>query len=610
MKIIMVLTSFHWRFIKRLVVLVPIYTLLRFGFYLSQIDNYSAYPLTDILTSFIYGWRFDIAALCLINAPLLILSFFNYTNRYFLILERVLFVFLNAGAIIISLNDYELFNFTGKRLSIDFFLIADDILLQLPQIMLFYWYFTVAGFFLLYAVYYLDRRFFKVTSHKFKFLSHLIIPILLCGLTFVGIRGGLQSKSINVQSAFVQGSNALGQLVLNTPYHFVRTLKSSRVVTPQFIDNSRIGEFVSNPDHSFTQDRYRNVVLIILESFSSEYMEEGYMPFLSSLAKDSIFLQKHLANGRKSIEALPSLLCAIPSLLQEPFPKSTFQGNKITCFPDVLKKHQYTNYFFHAGNHGTMGFDSFTRSHGFERYFSREDYPSKDDFDGTWGIFDGPYLKYVVEEISAMPEPFLAGVFTLSSHQPYSIPEEFKDKFPKGTLEIHESIGYADFALKEFFDFAKTKDWYEKTLFVITADHTSKLATKKYSNMIGQYRVPLLLFAPGLDFRGNFDFVTQHSDIPHTILDFLGLPADGMSLMGQSILSPNKRMAFNLVGGAQYVLVQNEGIIIHTENEQLFYNYDWKTGQISLAGRSEDLTLSAYLQYFFTSLISNSFELK
>lgn len=606
----MFLTSFHWRLLKRLLILFPIYSFLRLGFYLTHLENYSIYTPTDVFISFFYGLRFDLAALCLVNAPLLILSFLNCTHRAFLIFERVLFVFLNAGAIIISLNDYELFNFTGKRLSIDFFYIADDIVTQLPQIMVFYWYFTLAGFLLLYLVYYLDSKFLKVSSHRFKIVPHLLVPIVLLGAFFIGIRGGLQSKSINVQSAFVQGSNELGQLVLNTPYHFIRTLKSSRVVTPRFIADSRIREFVKVPAQTFAQDTHRNIVLIILESFSSEYMEEGYMPFLSSLAKESLFLEKHLANGRKSIEALPSLLCSIPSLLNEPFPKSTFQGNKITCFPDILKKHHYTNYFFHAGNRGTMGFDAFTRSHGFEKYFSREDYPSKEDFDGTWGIFDGPYLKYVVDEISKMPEPFLASVFTLSSHQPYSIPEDLKGVFAKGTLEIHESIGYADFALKEFFDFARKQSWYEKTLFVITADHTSKLGSKKFSNMIGQYRVPLLLFAPGLKFEGDFDFVTQHSDIPHTILDFLGIPADGMSLMGQSILSPNKRLAFNLVGGAQYVLVENDGYSVLKEDEHVAYQYNWKTGEITRKGKSEDLTLSAYLQYFFTSLISNSFELK
>lgn len=603
-------TSFHKRFLKRFIILLPFYSLIRLGFFLFHRDSYQVHTISEVLTSFIHGVRFDIAALCLVNAPLLLLSFISSTKKSFITFERFLFVFLNAGAIIISINDYELFNFTGKRLSLDFFLIADDILTQLPQILAYYWPFTILGLFLLYIFFFLDKKFFSVHSEHFSLTTHLITPILMSGFLFVGIRGGLQSKSINVQSAFTQGSNELGQLVLNTPYHFVRTLKSSRVINPRFMSEHEVKDWVSVPGQSFVQETHKNVVLIILESFSMEYMDEGYMPFLSSLSKEALFFDKHLANGRKSIEALPSLLCSIPSLLNEPFSKSTFQGNRITCFPDILKSHGYTNYFFHAGNRGTMGFDSFTRSHGFEKYFAREDYPFKTDFDGTWGIYDGPYLQYVAREISKMPEPFLAGVFTLSSHQPYSIPEEMKGKFNKGTLEIHESIGYTDFALKEFFEFAKTQEWYEKTLFVITSDHTQKLASKKYTNIIGQYRVPLLLFAPGMNFSGDYDFVTQHSDIPHTILDFLGLPAKDMSLMGQSILSSNKRLAFNLVGGAQYLMVQNDGFSILKDNEVSRYHYDWESGEVTPAEGGSESLINAYLQYFFSSLISNSFELK
>src|SRR5690606_9746402 len=118
----------------------------------------------------------------------------------------------------------------------------------------------------------------------------------------------------------------------------------------------------------------------------------------------------------------------------------------------------YTNYFFHAGSRGTMGFEAYTLANGFQKYFSREDY-GPHDFDGSWGIFDLPYLQYVSNKISDMKEPFVAGIFTLSSHQPYRIPDEFNGKFPKGSLEIHESIGYADFALRKFFETAEKEKW-------------------------------------------------------------------------------------------------------------------------------------------------------
>ncbi len=606
----MVFTKAHKRLLKRLILLLPVYTLIRIGFYLNHQDAFVGVGRENILLSFLLGIRFDIAALCLLNVPVVILSFFNVKNDRFEKIERLLFVFLNAFGIITSINDYELFNFTGKRLSLDFFYIADDILTQLPQIMFYYWHYSFFGFFFLYLFYRFDRKLFPLKISPYNFVSTFVTPFILVALCFVGIRGGLQSKSINVQSAFIQGNNELGQLVLNTPYHFVRTLKSSRINRPHFVPNEVVPHYVHQTLYPSGVLSKRNVVLIILESFSLEYIEEGYTPFLSTLIPEGLYFDKHLANGRKSIEALPSILCSIPSLLIEPFSKSTFQGNKITCLPDLLRKAGYTNHFFHAGSRGTMSFDSFVLSHGFDKYFAREDYPLKDDFDGTWGIYDGPYLQYVGDQISKMPEPFMAGVFTLSSHQPYAIPPALKDVFNKGKLEIHESIGYADWALKNFFEYAKKQPWYERTLFVITADHTSKLSSLKFNNLLGNYRVPLLLVAPGHKFEPTPSLVTQHSDIPYTVLDLLGLEADGLSLMGRSAFGKRGQGAFNLIGGNNYIFARTEGLYTSSADGQVtFQTYDWSTGQLGAASPSEDLELKAYLQYFFNSLISNNFKL-
>src|SRR5690606_29342484 len=93
--------------------------------------------------------------------------------------------------------------------------------------------------------------------------------------------------------------------------------------------------------HSIIQEKKLNIVFLIMESFSLEYMEQGYMPFLSSLKEEALFYPYHLANGRRSIEALPSLLCGLPSLINDPISKSIYQGNKFICLPQILKEQGY-----------------------------------------------------------------------------------------------------------------------------------------------------------------------------------------------------------------------------------------------------------------------------
>ena len=128
-----------------------------------------------------------------------------------------------------------------------------------------------------------------------------------------------------------------------------------------------------------------------------------------------------------------------------------------------------------------MYFDTMAQRFGFDEYIGMDEYPNKDHYDGKWGIFDHHFLKFCADRMNRQKKPFFFNtIFTLSSHHPYTIPEGFKNQFPKGELEIHESMGYSDKSLEMFFDYAKKQDWYENTLFIITADHTQKARTKDF----------------------------------------------------------------------------------------------------------------------------------
>ncbi|HXH31084.1 MAG TPA: sulfatase-like hydrolase/transferase [Bacteriovoracaceae bacterium] len=600
--------------LNRLIFLLIPYSLLRVGFYFWHLNIYKKFPQEEIFQSLLLGIRFDIAAIFLLNLPIILLSSILTTNSKFLRFERFLFIVINTAGFIAALDDYEMFSFVGKRLSLDFFVITDDILAQLPQIAIYYWYLPLTAIVFGVGFYFFDKTLFKIQSEKYRPLKHSIISIGVFALSFIGIRGGIQHKSIDVQTAFSQGKNELGHLVLNTPYHFIRTLKNEPIKRRSFFKNDDEAKniILNNRDlrDGIKGVKNANVVFIILEGVSLEYMEQGYTPFLKELSNRSLFFERHLANGRRSIEALPSLLCGLPSLLIEPISKSSFQSNKYSCFPQILKGHGYSNYFFHGGSRGTMGFEAYTLAHGYDEYFARDNYPGGGDYDGTWGIFDGPYLRYFEEEINKMKEPFLATVFTLTSHQPYTIPTEFKNRFRKGTLEIHESIGYVDDALKNFFQKAQTEKWYENTLFVITSDHTQKLDTKKFENVIGRYRVPLIIHSPGMKLEGKPQKITQHADIPKSILDFLEIENDSLPATSVSIFSKDDGVAINFIDGAMYMIVQKDKLVMMDKSSrQTRYNYEWESGNLENMGVSKDVLLKAYVQYFLNGLIKNDLSL-
>jgi uncharacterized sulfatase len=225
------------------------------------------------------------------------------------------------------------------------------------------------------------------------------------------------------------------------------------------------------------------------------------------------------------MEALSSILAGIPSLMEEPYISSSYSGNEIHGLAEILRSRGYATHFFHGAKDGSMFIDSMARLVGFEHYHGMAEYPDKvRDFDGDWGIADEPFLQYSANQISSMREPFAVGIFTLSAHNPYTIPKQHQGRFSRGTIPIHEVLAYSDYALQRFFESASKQPWYHNTLFVLTADHTASSRDKRFRTETGLYRVPLVFFHPGGKLPVSQSHrITQHTDIPPSVLDFLGI---------------------------------------------------------------------------------------
>jgi uncharacterized sulfatase len=255
-----------------------------------------------------------------------------------------------------------------------------------------------------------------------------------------------------------------------------------------------------------------------------------------------------------------------------------------------------------------MDFDAYTLSIGFSKYYGMEDYPDQKHFDGSWGIYDDKFLNFFGDKLDQNKKPFLSVLFTLSSHQPYSIPKEFQGTFPKGTLEIHESIGYVDESLRLFFEKNKNKDWFENTLFVITADHTQKTKGLKFNSTLGKYRVPLFFYHPNFDFKEvNSTQITQHVDILPSVLDFLDLEQDKNLLYGRSVMSSVSAPILNSINGSYILIKDNQMIRMNGEKATIYdISDDLLTEKLSReSGEELEVLLKSYIQYSINGLIRN-----
>lgn len=381
------------------------------------------------------------------------------------------------------------------------------------------------------------------------------------------VRGGIGHALKPSDAAhYVQPKNTA--LVSNDAYNILRTLFTPDLEEKDYMPMDEAAALCPTV-HTYTNDtvKRKNVMFIILESFGQEFMgcyntqadAETRTPFLDSLALHST-LYDGRANGKKSIEGIMAICSGIPNLMSRPFTNSAYgEQDTYTGLPATLRRNGYHTAFFHGSYNGVMDFDVTCSKLGFDEYLGMDEYnawkPGNDDYDGTWGIYDAPFLQYTAAHIGTYSEPFFAAVFTVTSHHPFPIPEQDKERYVEGCHPILKCVEYTDNALRQFFATAKQQPWYNNTLFVICGDHSGHGLTREYNDYDGWYRIPMIFFDPAADSAVRSQRIVQQADLYPTLVDMLGLP-DTIAAYGTSLLrEPQGRYVYYANG--YHCLVSN-----------------------------------------------------
>lgn len=604
-------------FFKRLLLALILFFSTRIFFALFNLDYFTNVTLLEMAQALGLGLRFDVATTLIVNIPFIIFSIIPIVHPFYEIIKQILFVVFNFTFLFLNVVDMKFFPFIGKKMTIHIFKMGSDITDQTTQIIQNYWYMGILliPYLILLIKGYAKKKESIMYIPKLSWLKIFGIGFGILVVTAIGIRGGVQMRSLSPKQAFVFDKYELGNMTLNPSYTILRSIGKKEVGTVKYFptDNEAIAKIKTNRtfQDSELSKKNQNVVIIILESFSQEYIEKGLAPNFVDLAKKGLYFEHNFANGRRSLEALPSILTGIPSLLDRPLYQTTYQANQYFGLPQILKNNGYSTSFFHGGKKGTMDFDAYCESIGVDQYFAKEDYPNQKHYDGHWGIYDHYYLSYFADEIDKLKKPFFTSVFTLSSHQPYSIPRDYASTILKGTLEIHKSIKYVDIALKEFFTKVATRPWFKETLFVITADHTQKLETKKFMNDLGSYRVPLLFYHPEINLAEySQKSISQHADIMPTVLDFLGIEFKQKLYFGSSLFNQDPGRMINHLGG-RYFYLAPPYYLTFTNNQVSYFRLDAESNTLSNIEVNTEveeylLELKAYIQYLNNGLKNNN----
>ncbi len=502
------------------------------------------------------GLVFDTSAILVTNIPYIVLMLLPWHGKERPAYQqfcRWVFVIVNSLALAINLIDACYFRFTMRRTTTTVFsefaneqnlgsIFFTEALNHLYLVFLFA--------FVAWSLYRLAR--YSTLRHDSLRWWHYDVAMLL-SLAFVapfvvaGIRGGFATavRPITISNANQYVNRPIeAALVLNTPFSLYRTIGKDVFSVPDYFASEQELEAYYSPVHrpaSGIMDK-KNVVVLIVESFGREYIGalnpclddsqyKGYTPCIDSLIARSITFSHTYCNGRKSIDGMPSILSSIPMFI-EPFFLTPASMNHVSGLASILGDEGYQTAFFHGAQRGSMGFQAFARSTGFKDYYGREDFSrdkrfgGEQEFDGTWAIWDEPFLQYYCAKMSEMKEPFMTAVFTASSHHPYVVPEKYRERFPEEGIEIHKCIRYTDMALGKFFRSASRQPWFKNTIFVLTSDHTNLSDHDYYQTDLGGFCSPIIIYEPGItDLQPAVqDKIAQQIDILPTVLGMLHYP--------------------------------------------------------------------------------------
>ena len=568
------------------------------------------------------GLKFDTSAIFYTNSLVILLYLLPLhvkERKWYWLTTKWIYVIINAVCLFMNLADTVFFEFRKHRTSMavfDEFKGEGNICGIVGTEIVSHWYLAVlfvAMVALLWRCYRIPGT--PVRPLKRYYITQIVTLVLFVPVTIFGMRGNTffsATRPIAVSYAHRYVSDPIQTgIVLNTPFSIIRTINQLPKETPVYFTDRAEMLAIYNPVHQPSDSavvRKKNIVILIVESFAQEFVGslnrhldggtyKGYTPFADELLAQSLYFDQSFANTYFSIDAPPAVFASIPRM-DRPFVTSPYSLNHLNSLATETRNLGYRTAFFHGADNESLGFNAFVRSIGFEEYFGKDEFVADKrfggmkEFDGKWGIWDEPFLQFFAAKLGEMPEPFLAGVFTLSSHHPFNIPDRYRDTFPdEGLHKLHKCIRYTDHSLRRFFETASKQPWYKNTIFVLTADHASSKRThEEYFGEVGGFRVPILFFDPSGEMpRGKHPGIVQQMDIMPTLLGYIGYDRPYVAF-GKDVLNTpaDETWAFNWDLFPQYFKGK---YVMRSDGTQVteIYNYvDDPLLKENLKGRFED----------------------
>lgn len=412
---------------------------------------------------------------------------------------------------------------------------------------------------------------------------------LFFALAIVG-RGGVTGKVIEIIDAYGTGDSAYGHLSLNGVFTTMVFALNIDEAKHSFFPEEKAVEVlaeqrqVTDPRfpmvHGFAGNKPTgyNIVFVLMESWNFQHVDSfaqrgyGATPHFDALAADGMRFTRFYAAGQRSIEGIQATLTGIPALKGLPRIDAGIGVSNISRIGAIAARHGYDSIFVQSSDRDSFKVGGIAAATGFKSFYGMQDISLRLDYaDPKAAVFGWDYdtLMFLKDKLDGMDKPFIAYTFTGTTHEPYA---DLGERF---TIRPHDANGengylntlhYADWSIGQFMAEARKSPWFDKTIFIFTADHANHFQQGEFP---APFHTPLLIYAPGLIAAGENSVIGSQLDMLPTFMDLLGFN-DEYAALGESLL--HKRdggYAFTTMGGATIGLITPDGYLKHSLQNRL-----------------------------------------
>lgn len=375
-----------------------------------------------------------------------------------------------------------------------------------------------------------------------KPVLRLPFTIVGVGVFFVAARGGVQDDPIDKSWSFYSAHPVLNLSAVNglwnllaiaaepaeferNPYAFMPTGEAQAIVEGL----TRPGRGPS--ERIFTVER-PNIVIILLESWSGDIIgplggEPDVTPHFNALCDSGLLFTRFHSTGFRTEQGVCAILSGFPSQPKTTIVRKYGKFDRLPSLVNTLDSNGYRSRWYYTGDVVFANTRSYLESMGFDVVHSEEDLP------GTrrtrWGAYDEELFAYYFADTATFRAPYFHVIMTATSHEPFDAPVEGGFVGDTDPQRYRNTVAYTDRCLGRFFaDARRSGDW-DRTIYVVVADHGHYLPKYRNHFDLERHRIACLLLGGALrpDLRGTTDHTyASHVDLAATLLGQLGLPHD------------------------------------------------------------------------------------